>query len=124
MKKRVGAYYLLLAVLLAGCAGSVAYRGQNRGRPAGVYYAKEMEEEWRVVGEQFEAKNYAQALEGYKNFLDKYPYGRWTPMARYFIGECYRQLKRYTQARISYRQVLDKYPGTLWADRARERLSD
>lgn len=85
-------------------------------------YEHQMTKDWEEAGKKFQAAEYQQALEAYQAFQDKYPYHRWTHMARYFMGQCYERLNQYDKARMVYREVMDKYPGSVWSDLARDRM--
>lgn len=112
--------FILGICLLSGCRTS-STAGIHKGNSYNSY-EHQMVKSWEDAGEKFEAGNYQEALQSYQDFLDQYPYSRWTQMAKYFMGECYEQIQQQDQARMMYRQVMDQYPGSVWADLARERL--
>jgi tol-pal system protein YbgF len=58
----------------------------------------------------FKKGEYASALSGFKNFLDKYPKSTLADNAQFWIGECHMNLGQYEQAILGYQQVIKKYP--------------
>lgn len=106
--------------MLSGCKTAdtaVIHKGNSYSN-----YEHQMMKSWEEAGKKFEAGNYHEALQGYKEFLDQYPYSRWTQMVKYFMGECYEQTQQQDQARMMYREVMDQYPWSVWADLAGEKL--
>ena len=57
-------------------------------------------------------KNFTEAVEGFKKFLQKYPYGRYAPNAHYWLGELYLVIDPAEPelARQSFQLLLDQYP--------------
>jgi tol-pal system protein YbgF len=57
-------------------------------------------------------KNFAEAVEGFKKFLQKFPYGRYAPNAHYWLGELYLVIDPAEPelARQSFQLLLDQYP--------------
>ncbi len=117
---RVSSVFILGILLLSGCK-TISTAGVHKGSSYSNY-EHQMVRAWEEAGKKFEAGNYQEALQGYKTFMDQYPYSRWTQMAKYFMAECYEQTQRQDQARMMYREVMDQYPGSVWADLAREKL--
>ncbi|GEM_PF-6356853 len=118
---RLSSVFILVGILLLSGCKTTSTAGIHKGSSYSNY-EHQMVKSWEEAGKKFEAGNYQEALQGYKEFLDQYPYSRWTQMAKYFIGECYEQTQQQDQARMMYREVMDQYPGSVWADLAREKL--
>ncbi|NCZ63336.1 MAG: tol-pal system protein YbgF [Cellvibrionales bacterium] len=57
-------------------------------------------------------KNFTEAVEGFKQFLQKFPYGRYAPNAHYWLGELYLVIDPAEPelARQSFQLLLDQYP--------------
>ena len=53
---------------------------------------------------------FEQAMEGYKNFLRKYPQSDLADNAQFWIGECHMAMKQYEQAILAYQVVIKKHP--------------
>lgn len=53
---------------------------------------------------------YNEALEGFRDFLKKYPESDLADNAQFWIGECYMTLKQFEKAILSYQEVIKKYP--------------
>ncbi|MBW2168713.1 MAG: tol-pal system protein YbgF, partial [Deltaproteobacteria bacterium] len=53
---------------------------------------------------------YEEAIEGFKDFLKKYPGSDLADNAQFWIGECYMTLKQFEKAILSYQEVIKKYP--------------
>jgi len=58
------------------------------------------------------SKNFSEAVEGFKKFLQNYPYGRYAPNAHYWLGELYLVIDPTEPelARQSFQLLLDQYP--------------
>ena len=67
-------------------------------------------------------KDYAQAEEGFRAFLRKYPSDRMAPEAEYWLGESLFQRQRYRDAAESFLNVSTKYESTAKAPDALLRL--
>ncbi|MDY7035628.1 MAG: tol-pal system protein YbgF, partial [Thermodesulfobacteriota bacterium] len=55
-------------------------------------------------------EKYEEAMNGFQNFLKKYPKSDRADNAQFWIGECYMALKEYEQAILAYQNVIKKYP--------------
>lgn len=53
--------------------------------------------------------NYDLAIQGFKNFLVRYPNARTTPDAHYYVGECFYSTERYLEAVAEYQTVIKEY---------------
>jgi tol-pal system protein YbgF len=53
---------------------------------------------------------YEEAIEGFENFLKKYPKSDLADNAEFWIGESYMSLKQYEQAILAYQEVIKNYP--------------
>ena len=54
--------------------------------------------------------NYEGAIEGFTDFLKKYPNSDRADNAQFWIGESYMALKQYEQAILAFQEVIKKYP--------------
>ncbi|MBN1276372.1 MAG: tol-pal system protein YbgF [Deltaproteobacteria bacterium] len=53
---------------------------------------------------------YEKAIDGFSDFLKKYPNSDLADNAQFWIGECYMALKQFEQAILAYQEVIKKYP--------------
>ena len=53
---------------------------------------------------------YEEAIEGFKNFLKKFPKSDLADNAQFWTGKSYMALKQYEQAILAYQDVIKKYP--------------
>ncbi len=53
---------------------------------------------------------YEEAIEGFKNFIGKFPKSDFADNAQFWTGESYMALKQYEQAILAYQEVIKKYP--------------
>lgn len=58
----------------------------------------------------FQEGNYEEALDGFRNFLKKYPKSDLADNAQFWIGECYTALGEYERAILAYQEVIKKHP--------------
>ena len=58
----------------------------------------------------FSEGKYEEAIEGFRNFLKKYPRSDLADNAQFWTGESYMSLKQYEQAILAYQGVIKKYP--------------
>ncbi len=78
------------------------------------------------------AKDYTEAIEEYRRFLDLYPIHRMAPFSQYRIGMAhYRQINSpdrdpgpIEQAIASFKKLLTGYPESLYAEEAREKVAE
>ncbi len=61
---------------------------------------------YRAAETQFENGEYQRAIEGYKNYLAKYPSGSYSLQATYNIAESYAVLKQYSPALNYYEKII------------------
>lgn len=55
-------------------------------------------------------EKYEEAMNGFQNFLKKYPKSDRADNAQFWVGECHMALKEYEQAILAYQNVIKKYP--------------
>ena len=60
----------------------------------------------------FKARNYANAIKGFKGFLKTYPDSTLAPNAQYWIGYAYYALKDYKTARAQQQKLIAAYPAS------------
>ena len=58
----------------------------------------------------FKEGKYDMAIEGFQNFLQKYPHSELADNAQFWIGECHMANKQYEQAILAYQKVIKDYP--------------
>jgi tetratricopeptide (TPR) repeat protein len=75
------------------------YKVENSTRDSINYQAAES---------QFENGNYTRAIEGYTNYIRKFPNGKNALQAHYNRGESYSVLKQYSNALLDYEYVINK----------------
>ena len=54
-------------------------------------------------------EKFNEAIDGFKNFLSKYPKSDLADNAQFWIGECYMSLGKFEQAILAYQDVMKKY---------------
>jgi tol-pal system protein YbgF len=94
-------------------------------KAVGVVEPKERAEEAKVVEKApksnelelyetsmsfFREGNFEQAMDGFRDFLKKYPKSDRADNAQFWIGECYMSLRQYEQAILAYQEVIKKFP--------------
>jgi TolA-binding protein len=72
--------------------------------------------------EDFERKNWKDAILNYENYRKMNPTGRQYAVATYKIGVCFEELGMKDDAKAFYEEVLSKYPKSREASRATSRL--
>ncbi|MBV9471030.1 MAG: tetratricopeptide repeat protein, partial [Abitibacteriaceae bacterium] len=77
----------------------------------------------RLADSYYNAKDYEQALAGYKP-LTQSTDAKTAGYALYFSGNALRELKRYPEAAVNYRKLVDNYPQHSLAAKAALRLGD
>ena len=60
--------------------------------------------------DSFDQGRFEEGMEGFKEFLDRYPKSELADNAQYWVGECYMALKKYDRAIAAYEDVKKKYP--------------
>jgi tol-pal system protein YbgF len=60
--------------------------------------------------DSFDQGRFEEGIEGFKEFLDRYPKSELADNAQYWVGECYMALKNYDRAIAAYEDVKKKYP--------------
>ncbi len=55
---------------------------------------------------------YEQATTAFRNFLQKYPDGRYGHIAQYWLGEASYAQRKFAQAILDYQTLINKYPGS------------
>lgn len=62
--------------------------------------------------DQLRDLRYEQAVAAFREFIGKYPTGRYAHIAQYWIGEANYAQRKYEQAIEDYRALVDKYPSS------------
>lgn len=73
---------------------------------------EDMDEEtfYNLAYETFKRGKFNTALEIFKAFLDKFPKGKFSDNATFWIGDCYYRTNQYEQAILEYEKVKQNYP--------------
>ena len=58
----------------------------------------------------YREEKFEEAMDGFKDFLNKYPKSDYADNAQFWIGECYMSLKQHEEAILAYQEVIKKYP--------------
>jgi len=66
---------------------------------------------------------YEAAIVYYNIILDQHYDSKFSPMAQYYIGECYRHIGKTAEALDAYQRVIDKYPDHALVNKAKQRLA-
>jgi tol-pal system protein YbgF len=56
--------------------------------------------------------NYPLAIQGFKNYIQRYPSGARLDEARYYLGECYYSSEQLVEAVAEYQLVIKEYPNS------------
>lgn len=80
--------------------------------PAGKKQAERIDprEIFDLARKDFTVGNYEMAIEGFRDFLQRFPDNPLAPEAYLNIGNGYRALKKYETAISNYRIIVDRYP--------------
>jgi tol-pal system protein YbgF len=90
-----------------------------QGKPEAAAEPAEKEGAAQDSGEQFSydsslalynEKQYSEAINGFKTFLEKYPKSDLADNAQFWIGECNMGLSQYEDAIVAFQEVIEKYP--------------
>jgi len=79
---------------------------------------------YELAYKDFTASNYQIAIEGFRDFLARYPDIPLAADANLYIGNSYRALKKYDEAIKAYRQVVDRFPDSQLVPDALYRIGD
>ncbi|MEA1996235.1 MAG: tol-pal system protein YbgF [Gemmatimonadota bacterium] len=72
----------------------------------------------------FTSSNYEMAVEGFRDFLQRFPDSPLAPEAHLYIGNSFRARKKYEEAVSSYRTLVDRYPDSPLQPDALYRIGD
>jgi tol-pal system protein YbgF len=80
--------------------------------PAGKKQAERIDprEIFDLARKDFTVGNYKMAIEGFRDFLQRFPDNPLAPEAYLNIGNGYRALKKYEEAISNYRVIVDRFP--------------
>lgn len=72
--------------------------------------AGEAEETYREAYLDLTRGNFTLAIQGFQNYLVRYPTGARVPEVHYYLGECYYSEERYLEAVGAFQDVIRKFP--------------
>lgn len=93
-------------------APSGAPQGEGTAAPQPTALPETPEALYRAAYEDYMRGNYELALQGFQEYIKRYPDTDLTDNAQYWIGECYDALGRLDEALAAFSTVLDKYPAS------------
>jgi len=67
-------------------------------------------EMYDLAYKDFTSSNYQLAVEGFSDFVQRYPDTPLAAQAYLYLGNCYQALNKYEQAISSYKSIVDRYP--------------
>lgn len=89
-----------------------AGQGQSPPPPTPTALPETPEALYRAAYEDYMRGNYELALQGFQEYVKRYPDTELTDNAQYWIGECYDALGRLDEALAAFSTVLEKYPAS------------
>ena len=77
-----------------------------------AYNTEDLNEEsfYNLAYETFKQGQFDKAREQFSSFLEKFPKGKYSDNARFWIGECYYRKNEYEEAILEYERVKSEYP--------------
>lgn len=81
-------------------------------QPPALPASQEEESSYAAHLEQLKAGNYDAAIAGFRDFTSRYPQGKFTDNAWYWMGEAYFVKRDYGSAERSFRSVLERFPAS------------
>lgn len=94
---------------IAKLEGIISPGGQVDAQKLAPKWANE-EAGYREAYSNYQGEKYDLARAKFEKLLGLYPSGQFSDSARYWIGECYYNLKDYERALLSFNEVIEKYP--------------
>ncbi len=79
---------------------------------------------YELAYKDFTASNYQMAIDGFRDFLARYPDIPLAADANLYIGNSFRALKKYDDAIKAYRQIVDRFPDSQLTPDALYRIGD
>lgn len=79
---------------------------------------------YELAYKDFTASNYQMAIDGFRDFLARYPDIPLAANANLYIGNSFRALKKYDDAIKAYRQIVDRFPDSQLTPDALYRIGD
>lgn len=97
-----------------GSAAPQTVAGQEKAATAAVPAADAEAEQqaYQKAFDQLRDLRYEQAVSAFREFIAKYPNGRYAHIAQYWIGEANYAQRKYEQAIVDYRALVDRYPNS------------
>lgn len=83
---------------------------ENKTMHANTWEDLDEESFYSLAYQTFQKDDYDTAREIFSAFLDKYPKGKLSDNATFWIGECYYKTNRFEQAILEYEKVKHNYP--------------
>lgn len=100
--------YPLLVPVTAGADDSAATSADTVA--AGVNPSAAADELYRTSYMDLTRGNYALAIQGFQNYLVRYPAGSHLPEVHYYLGECYYASDRHLEAVGEFQYVVREFP--------------
>lgn len=77
-----------------------------------AYNTEDLNEEsfYNLAYETFKQGQFDKAREQFNSFLERFPKGKYSDNARFWIGECYYRKNEYEEAILEYERVKSEYP--------------
>jgi TolA-binding protein len=104
--------------VLKGSGAAKADLGTTAGKDA-KQKGKELYDE---AEQDFDAKNWKQAIVGFQKYRDANPKGKQYAEATYKIGVSFQELSMKTEARAFFEELIEKFPKSRSAEKAKLRL--
>lgn len=80
--------------------------------PEVAYNTEDLSEEsfYDLAYDTFKQGKFDKAREQFNAFLERFPKGKFSDNARFWIGECYYRMNKYEEAILEYEKVKNEYP--------------
>jgi len=91
--------------------GSPSAAASPTGRPADSTQPQELRprEIFDLAYKDYTSSNYQMAIEGFRDFLERFPDSPMAPEVYLYIGDSYRSMKKYGEAISEYKIIVEKY---------------
>ncbi|HOT98267.1 MAG TPA: outer membrane protein assembly factor BamD [bacterium] len=79
---------------------------------------------YAAAEQYYKLKYYEAAIVYFNIILDQHYDSRFSPMAQYYLGECYRHIGKTGEALEAYQRLVDKYPDHPLVKKAKQRIPE